>query len=62
MGNVGINSIGTENVYQTGKASRTECLAGVSQEGLARETQLSPSGLTLRILACAGHMSYFAGC
>ena len=34
MGNVGINSVGTESVYQTGQASRTECLAGVSREGL----------------------------
>ena len=59
MGNVGINSVGTESVYQTGQAGRTECLAGVlrARGCLVRrpypqdthETQLSPSGLTLRI-------------
>ena len=34
---MGINSVGTESVYQTGQAGRTECLASVSQEGLTRE-------------------------
>ena len=29
VGNVGINSIDTKSVYQTGQAGRTECLAGV---------------------------------
>ena len=37
VGNVGINSVGTESVNQTGQAGRTECLAGVSQEGLTCE-------------------------
>ena len=62
MGNVGISSVGIDSVYQNGQVGRTECLMGVSREGLTRETQLSPPGLTLRIPACAGHMSYFAGC
>ena len=62
MGNMGINSVGTKSVFQTGQADRTECLTSVSREGLTRETQLSPSGLTLRIPARAGHMIYFAGC
>ena len=43
MGNVGIYSVGTESVYQIVQSSRTECFAGVSREGLTRETQLSPS-------------------
>ena len=62
MGNVGINSVGTESVYQNEQAGRTKCLVGVLWEDLTRETQLSPSGLTLCIPACAGHMSYFVGC
>ena len=62
MGNIGINSVGTESVYQTRQAGRIECLTSVSREGFTRETQLSPSDLTLRILARAGHMIYFAGC
>ena len=75
MDNMGINSVGTESVFQTGQTGRTECLASVSREGLTREclagrpysrdtreTQLSPSGLTLRIPVRARHMIYFAGC
>ena len=62
MGNIGINSVGTKSVYQTGQAGRIESLTSVSREGFTRETQLSPSDLTLRILARAGHMIYFAGC
>ena len=66
VGNMGINSVGTESVYQTGQAGRTECLAGVLREGLtheilARHSCLHPV-LTLRIPACASHMSHFAGC
>ena len=34
---MGINSVGTERVYQTGQAGRIECLASVSWEGLTRE-------------------------
>ena len=37
MGNVGINSIGTESVNQTGQVGRTKFLADVSQEGLTYE-------------------------
>ena len=37
MGNVRINSVGIESVNQIGQAGKTECLAGVSQEGLTRE-------------------------
>ena len=36
VGNVGINNVGTESVIQTRQAGRTQCLAGVSQEGLTR--------------------------
>ena len=54
-----INNVGTESVYQTGQAGRTECLAGISREGLTRETQLSPSSLTLRIpVMCKAHASF----
>ena len=70
MGKVGIYSVGTESVYQTGQAGRTECLVGVSREGLVgvsdwtsrrdtRETQLSPSVLTLPIpIMCNAHASF----
>ena len=37
VGNVGINSVGIENMYQIGQAGRTEYLVGVSQEGLTCE-------------------------
>ena len=56
MGNMGINSVGIESVFHTRQAGRTECLTSVSREALTRETQLSSFGLTLRILARAGHM------
>ena len=49
MGNVGINSVGTESVKQTGQTGRTECLAGRPYPRDTRKTQLSPSVLTLRI-------------
>ena len=53
MGNVGINSVGTENVNQTGQAWQNRmshgCLAGRPYPRDTRETQLSPFGLTLRI-------------
>ena len=69
MSNVGINSVGTESVNQTGQA---ECLANVSREGLSRgclarrpyprdtrKTQLSPSDLTLHIpIMCKTHASF----
>ena len=35
--NVGIYSVGTENVYQIVQSGKTECLAGVLQEGLTRD-------------------------
>ena len=59
MGNVGINSVGIESVNQTGQAGRTECLARRLYPQDTRETQLSPSGLTLRILViCKAHASF----
>ena len=62
MGNVSISSVGIESVNQTGQAGRTEYLASVLQEGLTyetRETQLSPSGLSLRIpVICKAHASF----
>ena len=63
---MGINSIGTESMYQNWQFGKTECLASVSWESLtceilARHSCLHPV-LTLRILACASHMSHFAGC
>ena len=61
VGNEGIYRIGAKCVSQSVQASRTACLAGVSREGLTRERQLSPPGLTLRIPACTGHMIHFAG-
>ena len=47
MGNMGINSVGTESVFQTGQAGRTECLAGVLCEGLTREILASHNCLHL---------------
>ena len=59
VGNVGINSVGTESVYQTGQAGRIECLARRLYPRDTRETQLSPSGLTLRIpVMCKAHASF----
>ena len=59
MGNVGIYSVGAKGVYQIVQSGRTECLAGVSREGLTRKTQLSPSVLTLRIpVMCKAHASF----
>ena len=59
VGNVGIYSVGAENVYQIVQSSTTECLAGVLREGLTRETQLSPSVLTLCIpVMCRAHASF----
>ena len=56
---MGINSVGTESVYQTGQAGRIECLASVSREGLTRETQLSPFVLNLCIpVMCKAHASF----
>ena len=55
---MGIYNKGTESVYQAVQTGRTECLAGVSREGLTRETQLSPSIQTLRIpIMCKAHAS-----
>ena len=69
LGNVGINSVGTESVYQKWLSGKTECFASVSREGLTcellvprdtRETQLSPSVLTLHIpVICRAHASFY---
>ena len=62
MGNVGIYSVGTESVYQIVQTGRTECLIGVSWEGLTREILarhncLHPV-LTLHIpIMCKAHAS-----
>ena len=37
VGNVGINSVGTESIYQKWQFDKTECFAGVSWEGLTRK-------------------------
>ena len=59
MGNVGISSVGTESVNQTGQAGRTECLTKRPYSQDTRETQLSPSTLTLRIpVMCKAHASF----
>ena len=66
MGNVGINNVGTESVIQTRQAGRTQCLAGVSQEGLTRGILARHSCLHLAWLfafqSCARNMLPFAGC
>ena len=58
-----IYSVGIESVYQIVQTGRIECFAGVSREGFTtrdtRETQLSPSVLTLRIpVMCRAHVSF----
>ena len=51
--------VGTESVNQTRQAGRTECLAGRPYPRDTCETQLSPSGLTLRIpVMCKAHASF----
>ena len=66
VGNIGINSVGTESVYQNWQSGKTECLASVSWEGLTHEILARHSCLhfvlTLRIPACTSYMSHFAGC
>ena len=63
MGNVGIYSIGTESVYQIVQIDKTECLAGVTREGLTREILARHSCLhlvlTLRILVMHMQGTYF---
>ena len=59
MGNVGISSVGTKSVNQTGQAGRTKCLAGRPYSRDTCETQLSPSGMTLCIpVMCKAHASF----
>ena len=63
MGNVSIYSVGIESVYHILQTDRIECFTGVSREGLTtrdtRETQLSPSVLTLRIpVMCRAHVLF----
>ena len=59
VGNVGINSVGTESVYQIGQAGRTECLTRRPYPRDTRERQLSLSDLTLRIpVMCKAHASF----
>ena len=62
MGNMGIYSVGTESVYLIVQIGRTECLAGVSREGLTREILVRHSYLhpvlTLRIpVMCKAYAS-----
>ena len=56
VGNMGINSIGTESVYQIGQAGRIECLANVSREGLTREILARHSCLHLAWLFAFRHV------
>ena len=59
VGNVGINSVGTESVNQTEQVGRTECLTGRPYPRDTCKTLLSPSGLTLRIpVMCKTHASF----
>ena len=37
VGNVGINSVGIESVYQKRQSSKTKCFASISREGLTCE-------------------------
>ena len=53
---MGINSIGTKSVFQTGQAGRTECLTSVSREGLTREILARHSCLHLAWLFAFQHV------
>ena len=56
VGNMGIYSVGTESVYQIAQSGKTECLGRRPYPHDTRETQLSPSVLTLRIpVMCRAH-------
>ena len=62
MGNAGIYSVGTDSVYQKWQFSKTDYFAGISWEGLTRETLVKTSCLypvlTLRIpIMCRAHAS-----
>ena len=64
--NVSINIVGTKSVYQKWQPGKTKFFASVSREGLTHEILVKHNclhpGLTLRIPACASHMSQFARC
>ena len=66
VGNVGINSVGIESVYQKWQSVKTKCFASVLREGLTRELLMKYNCLHLSWLfafqLCAGHMHHFAGC
>ena len=66
VGNVGIYSVDTESVYQIVQSGKTECLMGVSREGLIREILTKHNCLHLYWLfafqSCARHILPFAGC
>ena len=62
VGNDGIYSVGEDIVEQIGQNSKTDCFAGISLEGLTRETFAKTSCLhpilTLRIpVMCGAHAS-----
>ena len=61
--NVGIYSVGTENVYQITQSGKTKCFASVSREGLTCELLAKHSCLHLvRTLCipviCKAHASF----
>ena len=63
VGNVGIYSVGTENVYQIGQSGKTKYFASVSREGLTRKLLTKHSCLhpilTLYIpIMCRAHASF----
>ena len=66
VGNMGINSVEIESMYQNWQFGKTKCLTGVLREGLTRKRLTRDSCLhpilTLCIPACASHMSHFARC
>ena len=66
IGNVGINSVGTESVYQKWQSVKTKCFASVSRESLTRKLLVKHSCLHLSWLfafqSCARHIFHFPGC
>ena len=55
---MGINSVGTESVYQNWQFGKAECLAGRPYSWDTRKTQLSPSCLdSLHSSMCKSHES-----
>ena len=57
VGNVGINNVGTESVYQIVQSGRTECLTGLSRLSILRSDSCD-----LHMLECEESGQHGDGC